>query len=495
MGADNPRPPDSNGHADPRRRADPAVGADHAADFHPRSASDLVLSTSDPLLADLRAAARTGDADAVDAPPKAKRAGLGRLVRPPARHTARRSGSMLPRLLALVGIVTGVALVSGASIMGIAAWDIGNQVSTVTLVGEDASAPPPNIAAIEGGVNLLLVGSDSREGQGDEYGDETSNLNDVTMLVHVSQDHSSATVVSFPRDLVVPIPECPDGSGGTNPAMSAQPINVTLFYGGLPCTVVTVEKLTGISIPFAAQLQFTGAIEMSNAVGSVPVCVSSAIEDDYSSTFLGEGSYDLQGQDALQFLRTRHGVGDGSDLARISSQQAFLASLARTIKSEDTLGDLGKLYGIAKAAAGSLSVSQSLKSPDTMVSIALALRDIPLENIGFYTYPGVAGADGVYTGKLKPITADADALFAAIRQDRRVTSTAGNIGLGATVVSGGDSVENGDSAAGGADASADVVADDPAAAGKATGAGALALPSTVTGQTAAEVTCTKGSAG
>ena len=104
------------------------------------------------------------------------------------------------------------------------------------------------------------------------------------MLMHIAEDHSSATVVSFPRDLVVPIPSCPDPAGGSFDAMSAQPINVTLSYGGLPCTVLTVEALTGLSIPFAAEIQFNGVIEMSNAVGGVPVCVVDPIDDEYTGS-------------------------------------------------------------------------------------------------------------------------------------------------------------------------------------------------------------------
>ena len=363
-------------------------------------------------------------------------------------------------------------LVSGVSIAAIATWDVRNDLTVVALEGDKTDAAPPNIAAIDGGVNLLLVGSDSRAGQGEAYGDETSNLNDVTMLLHISQDHSSASVISFPRDLVVSIPECPDGDGGTSDAMSAQPINVTLLYGGLPCTVLTVEKLTGLEIPFAAEVQFNGVIEMSNAVGGVPVCVASPIDDEWTNTHLPAGTHQLQGVDALQYLRSRHGVGDGGDLSRISSQQVFLSSLVRTIKSSDTLTDVTKLYGLAKAAASNMQISTSLSSPDTMVSIAVALKDIPLENIGFYAYPGSTGGSGVYAGKVQPNAADAEAMFAAIRADQPVVAEAGNTGVGAEV---------------------DLNALPPASGTTFDpGSAATVLPKSITGQSAAEYTCTKG---
>ncbi|KQR24723.1 LytR family transcriptional regulator [Agreia sp. Leaf335] len=388
------------------------------------------------------------------------------------RHGRQRTSTAIASFFRAVGLALTVFLVSGVSIAAIATWDVRNDLTVVALEGDKTDAAPPNIAAIDGGVNLLLVGSDSRVGQGEAYGDETSNLNDVTMLLHISQDHSSASVISFPRDLVVSIPECPEGDGGTSDAMSAQPINVTLLYGGLPCTVLTVEKLTGLEIPFAAEVQFNGVIEMSNAVGGVPVCVASPIDDEWTNTHLPVGTHQLQGVDALQYLRSRHGVGDGGDLGRISSQQVFLSSLVRTIKSSDTLTDVTKLYGLAKAAASNMQISTSLSSPDTMVSIALALKDIPLEDIGFYAYPGSTGGSGVYSGKVQPNAADAEAMFAAIRADQPIVAEAGNTGVGAEVDPNALPPASGTTA-------------DP-------GSAATVLPNSITGQSAAEYTCTKG---
>ncbi|SKA80588.1 transcriptional attenuator, LytR family [Agreia bicolorata] len=410
------------------------------------------------------------------------------------RHGRQRTSTVVASFFRTIGLVLAVALVSGVSIAAIATWDVRKDLTVVALEGDKTDVAPPDIAAIEGGVNLLLVGSDSRAGQGEAYGDETSNLNDVTMLLHISQDHSSASVVSFPRDLVVSIPECPDGEGGTSDAMSAQPINVTLLYGGLPCTVLTVEKLTGLEIPFAAEIQFNGVIEMSNAVGGVPVCVASPIDDDWTNTHLTAGTHQLAGMDALQFLRTRHGVGDGSDLGRISSQQVFLSSLVRTIKSSDTLTDVTKLYGLAKAAASNMQVSTRLSSPDTMVSIAVALKDIPLEKIGFYAYPGTTGGSGVYSGKVQPNVLDAEAMFAAIRADQPIVAEAGNTGLGAEVDPNALPLASDAPADPGAGESAAVESDaaaDLTQAGQA-GSAATVLPKSITGQSAAEYTCTKG---
>ena len=306
-------------------------------------------------------------------------------------------------------------------------------------------------------------------------------LNDVTMLVHVSADQSNAVAVSIPRDMVVPIPACPreDGKGNYG-AMSAQPINNTLAYGGLPCTVLTVEMLTGLKIPFAALITFQGVIQMSTAVGGVPVCINGPLIDKYSGISLPKaGTYTLAGGDALAFLRSRHGVGDGSDLGRISSQQVFLSSLVRTVKSNDTLTNFTKLFRLVTAASQNMTLSNSLKNVNTMASLALVLRGIPLDRITFVQYPGTTGLGGVYEGKVAPLKDIAAVLFAKIKADDPFSIDSGT-GRGSV-----------------ADPSAPVTPA-PAASGSpapSSSASATTPPvdaiSGVLGQTAADYTCSK----
>lgn len=339
-----------------------------------------------------------------------------------ARHGRLKKSNPFATVGKLLAATLAVVMVSGASVAAIAAIDLANSVKpTVTLAGGEKKEPVkiPQIGAWEGGVNVLLVGSDSRKGQDPAFGgeDETGDLNDVTMLLHISADHSNATVVSFPRDTFVPIPSCPDPENPDEPfdSMSYQKINSTLMYGGLPCTVLTVEALTGMEIPYAAEIQFSGVIAMSNAVGGVPVCISSRIEDEYTGTFLDPGEHTLMGVDALQFLRTRHGVGDGSDLTRISNQQVFLSSLMRTVKSADTLTNPAKLYALAKAALTNIVLSDDLANVDNMVSMAMALKDIPLDQINFVQYP-----TGSVEGGVAPDYEAADILFAALKADQPI---------------------------------------------------------------------------
>lgn len=346
-----------------------------------------------------------------------------------ARHGQLRKNKPWLMILKIVAASLAVVLVSGSAVVGFKLLTLENNIKTVTLVGETVG-PPPELGAYEGGFNILLVGSDRCE---DPKGckDRGAELNDVTILLHVSQDQTNAVAVSFPRDLVVPIPSCPDPKGGNFHSMSAQPINVTLSYGGLPCTVLTVSKLTGLDIQFAAEVTFSGVARISSAIGGVKVCVNGPVKDKYSGIYLPQaGEYTLSGWEALAFLRTRHGVGDGSDLGRISNQQVFMSSLVRTLKADGVLNDLGTLYNIADVSSKNLTVSNSLKNINTMVALAQVLKKLPLDRVLFVQYPGVTGKDGVYLGKVAPVTSVADALFAKIRADEAFVLAAGNTGVG-----------------------------------------------------------------
>ncbi|WP_235511358.1 LCP family protein [Agromyces sp. Root81] len=383
--------------------------------------------------------------------------------------------------------VVAVVLVSGLSVAAYAAWDLANTAKpTVTLGNEDVLEGVPDVGAIEGGVNLLLIGSDSREGQGDGFGDpdeETAVLNDVTMLMHISEDHSNASVISFPRDMLVDVPECVNPADPAGEPLSEQydvKINSVLSLGGMPCVVKTIEQLVGVTIPFAGTVQFMGVAGLSEAVGGVPVCVAEPIEDEHTDLYLPAGMHELSGMQALQFLRTRHGVGDGSDLGRISNQQVFMSSLARTLQSNGTLSDPVKLYSIAKAALANMQLSDSLMNPTSMISIAKALKDTDLNKIAFVQYP-TGYVDG--GGALRP-TDSSGAINYALQNDLPVTFDPTSQDTSFASV--------GDPTAVAPPVEGEVPAE-PAPADPAAPAPAVeALPSDVTGQTAAETRCSAG---
>jgi len=304
------------------------------------------------------------------------------------------------------------------------------------------------------------------------------------MLLHISEDHSNASVVSFPRDMLVDVPECtdPEDPSSTLYEQSGVKINSVLSYGGLGCVVKTVEAELGIPILFAGVVQFMGVAGLSEAVGGVDVCVAEPIEDEYTGTFLEAGTHTLSGMPALQFLRTRHGVGDGSDLARISNQQVFLSSLARTLQSNGTLGDPVKLYGIAKAALANMQLSSSLMDPTRMISIAKALKDTDLSKIAFIQYP-TSGVDG--GGAVAP-TDSAEYVRTALQNDLPVTFDPD--AQEASFASAADPSAPPPAEAPVEEVPAEETPADPAAPAPTV----EALPSDVTGQTAADVRCSAG---
>lgn len=334
--------------------------------------------------------------------------------------------------------IKGLAIGMGAllAVTGISVFQLSNTLKENNITLVDAEGNPfkqPSVEDLNGPINMLLVGNDTRQGQGKGYGDETSELADVIMLLHISADRKNAVALSFPRDLLVPIPSCPDPEGGSFSAMSRQQINSSIAYGGPVCTLLTIQALTGVEIPYLAMIDFRGVIEMSNAIGGVEVCVASAIDDPKSKLKLAAGIHTLQGREALAFLRTRYGVGDGSDLARISNQQVFLTSLLRKVKNEGVLANPIYLYSLANAAARNMKLSDSLTDLGTMVAIAGALRDVDLDKITFLQVPSRGGLQGSEAGRVEPVYELANVLFEKIAKDKPLVLAKSNTGLGATV--------------------------------------------------------------
>ncbi|WP_396655645.1 LCP family protein [Microbacterium sp.] len=418
-----------------------------------------------------------------------------RTRRPVAQHARLTSPNPFGQIATILAVVLIVALVSGVSTAGFALWNATQTVADHAVKLEDDVQLPPTIGEIEGGVNLLLVGTDSCEGQDLKLfprckHDDGGERNDVTMLVHIGDSPRRVTVVSFPRDMMVPIPSCPDGEGGRYSAMSSQMMNASYMYGGLACTVLTVEQLTGIDIQFAGAIRWTGVINMSDAIGGVDVCVAGEIRDRHTGLHLTEGTHTLKGSKALQFLRVRHGIADGSDLGRISNQQQFMSSMVRKLQSGAVLSNPGTLFNLATTAmqqvtSKQLLLSESLANPTRMVQIAMAVKDVDYGDIVFVQYPTRYAEGGK---RVLPLTDSADVLFKALADNKPIKLT-GKTSPGA---SDSQTVKG-------------EVTPTPSASPTPTGTAsptpgatsspppteeAVDLPDVITGQTAAQVTCT-----
>ncbi len=355
------------------------------------------------------------------------------------RRAFARHGAIAPqkKSSALWGLFfKGVAVVVGAVLAfgGVTVWNLTNTLNNNSFIITDAAGKKIEPADLNGPINMLLVGSDSRAGQASVFGHDKSVLADVIILLHISADRKNAVALSFPRDLMVPWPACPSTSGGSGylPQTLGQ-INATIANGGPGCTLLTIEKLTGVQIPYLAMINFSGVIEMSNSIGGVEVCVAKDIHDTYTFLNLKKGKHVLQGMQALQFLRTRHGVGDGSDLSRISNQQVFLTSLVRKVRSEGVLTNPLRLLSLANAAVRNMTLSTSLANLSTMIAIGGALKNIPLEKITFLQVPSRGGLPAPYSGRVMPVYDKANVLFQKLVNDEPILIAKANPGTGATV--------------------------------------------------------------
>lgn len=392
-------------------------------------------------------------------------------------------------LLAAVGVVAASSLLIAGTLVLSTTSQIKPGLQLLDANGD--VAPIPQVGALDGGANILLAGTDTRTGQGGEFSSEDQldgssgvGSNDVTMVLHISADHTSAAVISIPRDLIAPVPECPDPSGGTYGASSAVMFNTVLSRGGISCVVLTAQQLTGLNIQYAATIDFDGVIAMADAVGGVTVCVDAPVDDPSAGINLPAGVQRLTGNNALGFVRTRAGVGDGSDLGRISNQQVFLSALVRQVMDEGVLTNPVLLYRLANAAASNIQATESLANPTTMVSIAQALKNISLDHIVFLQYPVVTDPDNVN----RVVTDDdaASALVAALQADAPLQLT-GTLGRGATT----DTAPQPIPVPAATPSPADLLRIPVATAAPVEAAAPVALPQDISGQTAAQSTCGK----
>ncbi|MYT03911.1 MULTISPECIES: LCP family protein, partial [Streptomyces] len=279
-------------------------------------------------------------------------------------------------------------------------------------------------------INILVMGSDGRTSKADcklgggcsQTGVQSGNGNaDVQMVVHISADRSNATVMSIPRDTMVDVPACKDSESGESTSGYYGQINSALRYGPA-CQVATIHQLTGIPIDHFVKLDFSGVVKMSDAVGGVSVCVDNNVYDTYSHLKLSRGDHTLKGQAALEFVRSRHGFGDGSDLGRTVSQHIFLSAMIRKFKSAGTLTDPTAVYDLADAATKALTVDDGLGSVKKLIGLAADVNKVPTKRMTFTTMQ--TAADPNDTNRVV-VGAGAKALFSSIADDQSLTTGSG----------------------------------------------------------------------
>jgi LCP family protein required for cell wall assembly len=261
-------------------------------------------------------------------------------------------------------------------------------ILVVALVGSyfyvdsklNRSVTLPAFSGQSAGQNWLIAGADSRQGLtqkqivslhvGDDFGTENS---DSLMLLHIGSGRP--VLISIPRDSYVPIPGYGDNK-----------INAALGFGGPELLVKTVENVTGLQINHYMGIGFGGLVSVVNQVGGVTMCLPKALHDYDSGANIPAGCHNLDGAQALAFVRDRHSFAD-EDLQRIEDQRAFLKALLDKATSPGVYLNPFVALPFGSAAASSISVDQGTHLSD-LLQAALALRNpqtgtVPVANANY----------------------------------------------------------------------------------------------------------------
>ena len=274
-------------------------------------------------------------------------------------------------------------------------------------------------ALVRGARNILLIGSDSRAGDGNgEYGRNVgTGRSDTTILLHLAANRRSATAVSLPRDLMVHVPGCRRPDGTRSEPMYGM-LNRAFQTGGSACTIRTLEKLTNIRVDHHVVVDFSGFKDMVDAVDGVQVCLREPIDDPAAKLRLPAGKVELNGEQALGYVRARKSIGNGSDTDRMGRQQRFLGALVKKVRGNDVLLNPVKLYPLLDAATSSLTTDPALANLRGLYDLVRGMRDIPTEHVRFLTVPRESYTYDANRDQL--VEPEAKELFQRLRRDARV---------------------------------------------------------------------------
>ncbi len=255
-------------------------------------------------------------------------------------------------------------------------------------------------------LNILVLGTDLRGGENTEIAGagDGGMRSDTTMLVHVSGDRKRIEVVSIPRDSLVDIPSCklPDGSES---GATYDMFNSAFSIGGgaeedlthaAACTISTMQALTGVTVTNHMVVKMDGVVEVVDALGGVRMCLPEPLvqDPDYGRFELPAGEQTLDGLQAIGYLRARHGTGlgleQGSDLTRITRQQAFVDALVRQVLDQNVVTNSPRLYRTIQAVLRAISADPGLADPAALAGLAYSIRNIDPAEIVFTELPVVA---------------------------------------------------------------------------------------------------------
>ena len=310
-------------------------------------------------------------------------------------------------LLSVLAIFLVLTLATG----GLALWVRHSIASGIEFIadpfaGIPARAPQQKVAAgEEPAVNILVLGTDSRTSASDpSQWQEGAQRTDAIMIVQVSGDRKTVSVMSIPRDSWVEIPG--HGQGKINAAYS---------YGGPSLTIHTVENLTGIHIDHFAVANFESFVALTDEIGGVRINLKTP--QTLAGKELGAGAQVLNGQQALAYTRERSSLPNG-DFDRVKRQQTWMRSIVSRVLTNGTLSSPTALYSFLKTASRTVAVDESF-TLNQMQSLALETRHLHSNDIAFMTVPTAGTGTSADGQSIVTLDADADApLFKAFAEDR-----------------------------------------------------------------------------
>ncbi|WP_026126657.1 LCP family protein [Nocardiopsis xinjiangensis] len=329
----------------------------------------------------------------------------GRLIVPSAAVRRRRTALALMSALSVL-----VLLASGVS-WGATAWVSGNINRSDVFGGLAEDERPENET---GALTFLVIGSDGREEMSSEDQDALSvgstpgERSDTIMLVHLNHERDRVTVVGVPRDLWVDVP----GEGKDK-------INAAYAYGGPQKSVQTVEAVTGVRIDHYVEVDFTGFVDVVDALGGVEVCLEEPIEDPKAQLDLEAGTHEVDGAEALAFARTR--ATARGDLDRIDRQQQVVAAMMDRALSTETLSEPTKLASFLDSSLSSLTVDEGLDTA-ALNDLGHQMRGLDLSAVDFAQVPVADMEHWTDRGDVAVLWDEPAArdLFADIRADRPI---------------------------------------------------------------------------
>ncbi|WP_085528869.1 LCP family protein [Kocuria massiliensis] len=235
----------------------------------------------------------------------------------------------------------------------------------------------------DGPLNILVIGSDGRDGS-INAGEAEGRRSDSLMILHLNSAHTQATGIQIPRDTMVKPPK----NSKEYASDPQQPVQINSFLDeGDSQLVSAVTDLTGIPLDHSVDVSFGGFMSVVDALDGITMCLPEALHDPDANLNLPAGCQTLHGKDALAMARTRHAIGDGSDLARIKHQQQVMAAILDKVKKDNVLSNPTKMFDLMNKASSSITVDSGLKDQKELAAVLKSFSQAGLDRMEFRQLP------------------------------------------------------------------------------------------------------------